>query len=98
MIDLQYLYYLPFCQVFVSDDRVHKMLATGLMRRNQIFVLGRALKADIERIMGERDGLAQDDPRRQEYTYGGFPPQPEGSIVQLAWDRCMAPGGFGEDS
>lgn len=38
LIDLQYLYYLPFCGVFVSDDRLHRALGPLMCRPDQRFV------------------------------------------------------------
>ena len=36
-LDLQYLYYLPFCKVFSSDDDIHKKLAVLLLQPQQEF-------------------------------------------------------------
>ena len=49
-IDLQYLFYLPFCMVFTSNDALHAALAPSLMRANQSFVPGDALKAELRAI------------------------------------------------
>lgn len=45
VIDLQYLFYAPFCMAFVSNDRLHAQLfpAAG---SPAIFVTGEAMKAD----------------------------------------------------
>lgn len=50
LVDLQYLYYLPFCFVFSSGDKFHKTLAPWLLRENQFFVDGMELKRDLARI------------------------------------------------
>ncbi|MCU1271784.1 MAG: hypothetical protein JWN74_3078 [Acidobacteriaceae bacterium] len=35
MIDLSYLYYLPFCSIFVSNDNLHKRIVPLFLRGNQ---------------------------------------------------------------
>lgn len=50
-VDLEYLYYLPFCNVFTSDDKIHKQLAPFLIRKNQQFVTGAELKKDFKGIV-----------------------------------------------
>lgn len=51
IVDLSYLYYLPFCNVFVSNDKLHKRIAPFFIRKNQIFVDGR----DFKKGLGELD-------------------------------------------
>lgn len=46
-IDLQYLFYLPFCMVLTSRDHLHAALAPALLRSNQSFVPGDVLKAEL---------------------------------------------------
>ena len=45
--DLQYLYYLPFCNVFVSNDRVHKAVVPEFLTDQQDFIWGPDLKQNI---------------------------------------------------
>ena len=48
-LDLAYLYYLPFCQIFVSSDKLHRTCASLFMRDDQSFVWGaRTKKRSIE--------------------------------------------------
>lgn len=49
-IDIGYLHYLPFCQVFVSTDKLHKQCAPLLLRGEQSFVWGTGMKADLRSI------------------------------------------------
>ncbi len=44
LIDLQYLFYTPFCMLFVSDDKMHKRLAPMLLVEGQSFMTGSELK------------------------------------------------------
>jgi len=47
-VDLEYLYYLPFCQVFTSNDHLHLKLAPLLLRKDQHFIKGAELKEDLK--------------------------------------------------
>ena len=49
-IDIAYLYYLPFCMVFTSNDHLHKSLTPLFLRPNQSFVSGKELKADLGKL------------------------------------------------
>ena len=37
-LDLEYLLYLPFCDILVSEDRLHRQLAPRLLRADQQFM------------------------------------------------------------
>ena len=49
-IDLEYLFYLPFCKVFSSNDNLHKLLVPCLINSNQVFVTGSDLKKGIHEV------------------------------------------------
>lgn len=49
-IDLAYLYYLPFCDVFVSTDKLHKRLVPHFLRKDQLFVNGSDFKTGLHRL------------------------------------------------
>jgi hypothetical protein len=50
-VDAQYLFYLPFCEVFVSEDHVHRLLAPQLMDNDQTFVRHAELKAALKKLV-----------------------------------------------
>lgn len=89
LIDVQYLYYLPFCMVLVSDDRVHKLLAPVLMRDDQTFVVAPEFKRDLARIVQFWTGLEPAARRRMEYALGVYPPPAKGSIALGLWKKHM---------
>ncbi len=49
-VDLEYVYYLPFCSVFSSKDKFHKELVPLFLEGDQLFVTGEELKADIANL------------------------------------------------
>jgi hypothetical protein len=49
-VDMAYLFYLPFCSVFVSTDKLHRLCAPLFLRPGQSFVWGPDLKTDLAAI------------------------------------------------
>jgi hypothetical protein len=81
-IDLEYLFYLPFCHVFSSNDTLHKRLCPALMRRDQVFLSG----DDLKKGMQELETL----PKHEETMNAKctpIPPMPRESIIRDAWIR-----------
>lgn len=89
-VDLQYLFYAPFCMVFTSADKLHRDLWPATAGINS-FVWGPDLKADIaNRIVVERNmPEAEITAHRQEYSF--YPIEIEGSITNDLWKRYMRP-------
>ena len=49
-VDIAYVYYLPFCHVFVSNDKLHKRVVPLFLREDQSFIVGEDLKADLQSL------------------------------------------------
>lgn len=60
-VDLEYLYYLPFCQIFTSNDHLHLKLAPLLLRKDQHFIKGSELKQDLKTINEYLVNLAEEE-------------------------------------
>lgn len=82
-VDMAYLYYLPFCEVFVSGDKLHRRCAPLFMGEGQEFVWGHdlrpALASLVEKYLAHPDiwehGLirvAGDDPLPADSFIGGL--------------------------
>jgi hypothetical protein len=80
-IDVQYLYYVPFCTIFVSDDRVHKRLAPLLLREDQEFVQGTELKADLAARLKESRSLDGAAGERRSFAFGMYPVPMRDSVI-----------------
>lgn len=80
-VDLEYLYYLPFCNVFTSNDKIHKQLAPILIRDDQQFIVGTELKKDFKEIVDylEKEG----EEAKKKYVYE--PPILEDSLTYGLW-------------
>jgi hypothetical protein len=54
-LDAEYLFYVPFCEVFVSDDRLHTQLAPMVLGPGRSFVPLREFKREMANRVAERD-------------------------------------------
>ena len=79
-IDLEYLFYLPFCHVFSTSDNFHRTLAPPLMRNDQVYLSGEDLKKGIQEI----ESLP---PYKETMNakYVPIPPMPKESIIREVW-------------
>lgn len=80
-VDCEYLYYLPFCNVFTSNDKLHKNLVPLLLRHDQKFIVGEELKKDMVQIHNyfEEKGL------EEKRNYKNEPPVIEDSLTFKLW-------------
>ena len=91
-IDMQYLYYLPFCDVFTSHDKFHKSLVPLLLRNDQTFVDGEALKADLAKINLHFTGLSDEAKAKGRMNYAGYPPRIPELLTYKLWDKHVGRG------
>jgi hypothetical protein len=85
--DISYLFYFPFCNVFVSSDLLHKRIAEHFLTKNQQFVWGPDLRqdlADINRVMLEIPQHVKDN---GVLSFVADPPGGDNSLVVKLWDR-----------
>ena len=85
-IDLHYLYELPFCRIFSSNDKFHKKLAPLLLTDGQIFIKGTDLKSDLKRIEEYADSMREGGPFPFPY-----PPDWDDSFTNQVWRECVVP-------
>lgn len=90
-IDLEYLYYLPFCMVFCSGDKFHKDICPSLLRNDQEFVDRNKLKEDLHWLSAEWDSLNKAEKRDRAYNYGSYPPTNPKSVTYRLWQKYMKP-------
>ena len=91
IIDLQYLYYLPFTSIFASDDKFHKMFTPLFLENDQIFIPGTFLKADLKKFVEMRK--AQNEEERDKWTlyHRNYPPEIESSFTSDLWKKNVSP-------
>lgn len=90
-VDLEYLLYLPFCEVFVSDDRFHRQLAPGLLSDYQSFVEHREFRADLQQRRAARMALEPAAAARRAFAFGSYPWPVKGSVLTALWLKRWGP-------
>ncbi|MGZ0018006.1 hypothetical protein [Nitrosomonas sp. wSCUT-2] len=85
--DIAYLFYLPFCHVFVSGDKLHRLCAPEFLRKEQDFVWAPELKGDLARI--NRELMVTSELERQVglHKLAPRPPCNSSNIVVALWAK-----------
>jgi hypothetical protein len=91
-IDIAYLYYLPFCMMFTSRDKLHARTAPLFLTEDQVFVPGDELKADLARLDEHYSQLPDKVKERGVMSFAHFPPAEGDFLVSRLWDQLMMPG------
>lgn len=87
-VDIAYLYYLPFCMVFVSNDNLHQKTVPCFLRPDQEFVRGTDFKADLAKLNEHYSKLPPEVTERGVMSFADVPPH-SGFLVTKLWDRFM---------
>jgi hypothetical protein len=87
-VDIAYLNYLPFCEVFVSSDRLHRRCATPFLRPDQQFVWGEDLKRELQALNQHFLALPEEVRNVGLWSFADGPP-PRQVAPQLAdiWEQ-----------
>lgn len=88
-IDIRYLFYLPFCMMFVSSDRLHERCAALFLRDDQGFVWGQELKKGLGEINGYYLQLPESTRDKGVYSFAADPPEIGNRIVVKLWDQFI---------
>jgi hypothetical protein len=95
-VDISYLYYLPFTEIFISNDNLHQRVVPFFLRDNQSFVWGADLKADLK----ELDAYYMQHPDIEEHglmKVANFPPL-EGNFYTSRLNDQLRPAWRGQAS
>ena len=88
-MDIAYLYYLPFCQIFVSGDRLHRRCAPHFMRNDQEFVWAQDLKCALSTLDTHFSSLPESEKEESVMYIAPHPPIEFESIVSQLWDKYL---------
>lgn len=91
VIDLEYIWYLPFCWIFASSDFFHKQLVPPFLRADQEFVDGTILKADLGNIVKDWDSLDERGREERRIHFGSYPPEVAGSFTHRMHTKHCKP-------
>ena len=86
IVDLQYLYYLPFCQVFTSGDKLHRDLAPLFMRPKQQFLWAQDLKKALAEFVAYYAQHKEELRRRGSMNFARYPPLELQTVIHDVYD------------
>ena len=90
-VDMAYLYYLPFCQVFSSNDTLHATLVTLFLNAGQTFVPGRYLTRGLAELDIHFRGYRPEVKSQGIAIFADYPPHDNRFLVTRLWDKYMSP-------
>ncbi len=88
-VDLAYLYYLPFCMIFVSNDKLHERIVPMFLRDDQSFVNGQALKADLAAVDKHFAAFPEEERVKGLFSLASDPPDDRAFLVTRLWDKHL---------
>jgi len=90
LIDMEYLFYLPFCMAFCSGSKLHAQITPMLLNPQQDFVTADELKTDLHSLAMEWKSLSKEEKEDRTRNRGNCPPQNEKSITSRLWQKHMS--------
>lgn len=88
-LDMQYFYYLPFCQIFSSDDKEIVQLFPFFQRPDQVFITKADLQKDLKNLSVYLASLSEEESTSFYEEYGPYPPELEDSFTVDMWKKLM---------
>lgn len=90
-IDLAYLYYLPFCMAFASNDKLHARIVPLFLGKEQTFIPGTDLKEDLAKLNDYYSKLPDNIKARGIMEFAVYPPEDIDTLVGRLHDKHLAP-------
>lgn len=91
-VDLAYLYYLPFCNVFSSSDNLHANIVPFFLRPDQMYIPGEDLKRDLKKLDSHFAALPDEVKEQGVASFAMFPPNDMSFLVSQLWNKYMGQG------
>ncbi len=88
-VDMAYLYYLPFCQVFVSGDKVHAQTVPLFLNERQSFVSAADMKVALKEMDDYFSALPEEVKALGVMRIAGYPPAHMHNAITEVWDKSM---------
>lgn len=85
-VDLAYLYYLPFCHVFVSGDKLHAKTASLFLRNDQSFITAGRFKESLSKINQHYSQFRSEINKVGVIAYAPYPPLEIETSIHKLWD------------
>jgi len=87
LIDIEYLFYLPFCKSFTSNDIFLRDFSALFLTEEQSFVWGQTLKADLKSFSMYWKERGNEERSKHQKMYGNYPPDLADSITCQMWKK-----------
>lgn len=88
-VDIAYLFYLPFCMLFVSSDRLHQKCAPLFLRDDQEFIWGEDLKKDLRKLNAHYLQIPDSTRNKGIMSFAPHPPKQFDFLITRIWDRHL---------
>jgi hypothetical protein len=88
-VDISYLFYLPFCHIFISSDKLHKKCTTYFLRTDQFFQWGRDIKSDLSRLNEYYKNFPDFEKEKGLHKFAPIPPLDENFLICELWDNII---------
>jgi len=90
--DIAYLFYLPFCHLFVSSDKLHQRCAPVFLQKQQNFLWGPDLKGALTAINQQLSAATETERQQGLHKLAPRPPGDATNLVVEMWERhCSMP-------
>ena len=86
-VDISYLFYLPFCSLFVSSDKLHRETAPLFLSDKQQFVWGPDFKTGLLEVKKYYEKYSDTIEREGLIKFASNPPKEGDFFVSKLWDR-----------
>ena len=87
--DIAYLFYLPFCHLFVSWDKLHRKCAPLFLKPNQQFVWGPDLKEGLKSLNAHYSTVPDHVKEQGLNRFARFPPAEGSWFVSAIYDQHL---------
>ena len=85
--DIAYLFYLPFCHLFISGDKLHQRCAPAFLSKKQDFLWGPDLKAALMAINQQFSTATEAERQQGLYKLAPRPPGDASNLVAAMWEK-----------
>lgn len=89
IIDMQYLFYLPFCMAFTSADNLHHDLAPLFVTKMQVYVRSDDMQEALRALVGYYSNREADLRAQGSMRFARYPPLDLDTEVHHIYDRLM---------
>ena len=88
-VDMSYLYYLPFCNIFISGDKLHRTTARFFMKEDQQFIWAPDLKKDLNNLNNFYQALPEEEKELGLHSFASYPPEDITYLTTSLWDSYL---------